>query len=258
MENGLPVQAFAPGRSAGVQIGGPQLSDRMTWSLGAFRTLETPTVGDQSSAGGRAVGRVTWLPEDNPPAHRLTHLGVSASLLFSAEDVRYQSRPECHLAPAFVDTGAVRSSQNSVVSGVEVLQILGPWTLMGEALLASVRDRSTAVVWGGYMSVGRFLTDVTQPYDRTSGRLARFETPRPFSWSARTFGTLRAAARLSYLDLEDGNVAGGRETNVTADLTWFLNHYLALRLEYGFAAIRERPNDGNLHFVQARFQVDFY
>ncbi len=258
MENGLPVQAFAPGRSAGIQIGGPQLSDRLTWALGGFRTLETPTVGDQSQDGGRFVGRLTGLPEVDPTGRRLTHLGISGSLLFAAEDVRYRSRPESHLAPTFVDTGAVRSSKNSGVVGLELAQIAGPWMLMSETLLATVKDQSTAVLWGGYVSLSRFLSDDIQPYDRNAGKLARFETPHPFSWSAREFGTLRAAARLSYLDLNDANVEGGRETNVTADLTWYLNHYLALRLEYGFAAIRGRPDHGDLHFVQTRFQFDFF
>lgn len=64
--------------------------------------------------------------------------------------------------------------------------------------------------------------------------------------------------RVSYLDLGDGSVNGGRETNFTADLTWFLNHYLSLDIEYGFAAVRDRPNGGNLHFAQSRFQFDFF
>jgi phosphate-selective porin OprO and OprP len=259
MENGLPVQAFAPGRSAGVQVGGPECERRLTWALGVFRTLETPTVGDQSAAGERAIGRVTWLPQDAPAERRLTHLGLSTSVLFAAEDVRYRSRPESHLAPTFVDTGALRSAGNSFVSGVELAHFRGPWLFMNEVLVANVRDQGTATLWGGYASVSRFLSDGdAQPYDRTSGKLTRFEPPRPFSWSAHTYGALRAAARLSYLDLSDGPVSGGRETNLTANLTWFLNHYLSLDVEYGFAAIRDTPNGGNLHFVQTRFQFDFF
>ena len=258
MESGLPVEAFAPGRSAGIQVGGPECGRRLTWALGAFRTLETPTVGDQSKDGGRVIGRVTWLPDDAPTEGRLTHLGLSGSVLFAAEDVSYSSRPESHLAPKFVDTGSLRSAQNSFVWGAELAHFHGPWLFMGEGLVATVRGQDSATLWGGYASLSRFLSDDAQPYDRTVGRLGRFEPPHPFSWSAGTYGALRAALRVSYLDLSDGSVSGGREANVTANLTWFLDHYLLFNLEYGFAAVRERPDQGNLHFVQARFQCDFF
>jgi phosphate-selective porin OprO/OprP len=258
METGLPVQAFAPGRSFGIQVGGPEWDQRLTWALGVFRTVGTPTVGDQSKDGERTIGRVTWLPEDTPTSRRLTHVGLSGSLLFGAGDVRYQSSPESHQAPTFVDTGTLRSAGNSIVSGFELAHFRGPWLFMNEILVANVRGQDTATLWGTYASLSRFLSDDAQPYDRTSGRLARFEPPRPFSWSARTYGAVRAAARVSHLDLSEGAVNGGRETNLTADLTWFLNHYLSLDLEYGFAAIRDRPNQGNLHFVQTRFQFDCF
>ena len=258
MESGLPVQAFAPGRSAGIQIGGPELDERLTWALGLFRTLETPTVGDQSKNGERAIGRLTWLVQDAPATHQLTHLGLSGSLLFAAEDVSYSSRPESHQAPKFVNTGTLRSAGNSLVSDVELAHFRGPWLLMSETFLATARDQGTAALWGSYASVSRFLSDDAQPYDRGSGRLARFEPPRPFSWSAHTYGALRLAARLSYLDLSDGAVNGGRETNLTADLTWFINHYVSVDIEYGFAAIRDRPDDGDLHFVQTRLQFDCF
>jgi hypothetical protein len=32
----------------------------------------------------------------------------------------------------------------------------------------------------------------------------------------------------------------------------------AAAVSEGFAAVRDRPNEGNLQFVQARFQFDFY
>ena len=258
MENSLPVQAFAPGRSAGIQLGGSELSQRLEWTLGAFRTLETPTVGDQSKAGARLTGRVTGLVQDDVAARQLTHVGLSGSFLLAAEDVRYRSRPESHIAPTFVDTGVLRSADNSVIAGLELAHVRGPWLGTGEVLLASVRGDGDETLWGGYASLSRFLADVTQPYNRSTGTLGRFETPRPFSLAARRFGTLRVAGRVSYLDLSDGRVAGGRETNLTADLTWFLNHYLSIDVEYGFAAVRDRPDGGNLSFVQTRLQIDFF
>ena len=258
MESGLPVLAFAPGRSAGIEIGGPVLGERVTWALGAFRTIETPVLGDQSKAGARITARVTWLVEDARIAPRLTHLGASTSILVSPEDVRYRARPESFLAPTLVDTGALRANDASSV-GIELARIDGPWLVMSEAIATTVSGQQSGTLWGAYASISRFLTDEdTQPYDRGDGSLARFEPARPFSWSAGTWGALRASARVSYLDLDDTPIKGGRDANLTTDLSWYLGHYIVLKLELGYAAIRSRPNDGNLYFVQSRFQYDFY
>ena len=259
MESGLPVLAFAPGRSSGIEVGGPILGERVTWALGASRTIQTPVVGDQSKAGGRVSGRLTWLVEDTRTAPRLTHLGASTSVLLAPADVQYRARPESFLAPTLVDTGGLRADDATVV-GAEFLRIDGPWLVMSEAIMAAVGGgRQRGILWGAYASIGRFLTGGdSQPYDRGDGSLGRFEPSRPFSWSARTWGALRAAARVSYLDLDDAPIKGGRETNVVTDLSWYLGHYVVLKLELGYAAIRSRPNDGNLYFIQSRFQYDFY
>jgi phosphate-selective porin len=258
MEPGLPVSAFGPARSAGIELGGPVLGERLTWSLGYARTLGSPDEGDRSTAPGRGFGRVTWLVEDDRAAARLTHLGLSGSLLFAADDVRYQTRPESHLAPYLVDTGTLRAADQSTSFGFELLHIRGPWLFMSETLGATVQGEGSASFWGTYALASRSLTGEPQPYDRTQGVLGRFEPATPFSWRNRTWGALRTSARVSHLDLSDGPVRGGRETNLMTDLTWTLDRYLLFKIEGGLGFIRDRPGDGNVFFVQTRLQIDFY
>jgi phosphate-selective porin OprO/OprP len=258
METGLPVSAFGPARSAGLELGGPVRNERLTWSLGFARTLGSHDEGDQSQGPGRGFGRLTWLVQDDRPAARLTHVGASLSLLFAAEDVRYRARPESHLAPYLVDTSTLRAADRSKTYGIELLHIDGPWLFMGEMLGSTVAGAGSATFWGSYAVVSRSLTREPHPYNRTQGILGRYEPAHPFSWKERTYGALRASARLSYLDLSDGVVRGGRETNLMADLTWVLNRYLLFKVEGGFAFVRDRPDDGNLGFVQTRLQFDFY
>jgi phosphate-selective porin len=261
MEPALPVTAFGPARSTGIELGGPVLGERVTWTLGYARTLGSPDEGDRSTAPGRGFGRVTWLVQDDRQAVRLTHLGASGSLLFDAEDVRYQTRPESHIAPYLLDTGTLRAADQSTSGGVELLHIRGPWLAMGEAIAATVRGDGSVSFWGGYALVSRSLTGDPQPYDRTQGVLGRFVPVHPFSWKDRTWGALRASGRVSHLDLSDGRVRGGRETNLMADLTWALDRYLLFKVETGLGFIRDRAgagNDGNVFFVQTRLQIDFY
>jgi phosphate-selective porin len=260
METGLPVEAFGPARSAGVEIGGPVLAERVTWSLGYARTLGSPDEGDRSKGPGRGFGRVTWLVQDGRSGAGLTHLGASASLLFAAGDVQYRSRPESHLAPYLLDTGTLRAANRSATYGVELLHIEGPWLFMGETIGATVQGSGadTGTVWGTYALASRSLIGEPQPYDRTQGVLARYVPARPFSWDQGTWGGVRASARVSHLDLSEGHVQGGRETDLMADLTWTLNRYLVFKVETGLALVRDRPNAGNLYFVQTRLQLDCY
>ena len=260
METGLPVSAFGPARSAGIEIGGPVLNERVTWSLGYAHTLQNQDEGDKSKAPGRGFGRVTWLMQDDRQAVRLTHVGASMSLLFAADDIHYQTRPESHLAPFLVDTGTLRAADQSASYGLEFLHIRGPWVAMAEALGATVRGsgKDDVTFWGFYALASKSLTGDPQPYNRTEGVLGRYEPVHPFSWSNHTWGAVRASTRVSYLDLSDGPVRGGRETNLMGDVTWAVNRYLQFKAECGMALVRDRPDDGNLFIAQTRLQLDFY
>lgn len=260
METGLPVEAFGPARSTGVEIGGPQLDRRLTWAVAMVRTITTTDQGDKSRDGGRGVARLTWLPQDEQDAPRLTHLGLGASLLFESRDVQYRTRPESHLAPSLVDTGALRAASSASVYGFELLHVRGALLAMGEAMVARVsRDHhGTATFWGTYALASWSVTGEAQPYDRASGILARFEPARPLSWQQRAWGAVRLGVRVSHIDLDDGTVRGGRETDLMTNVTWVLNRWLLFKLEYGAGFVRGRPDAGNLQLMQMRLQLDFY
>jgi phosphate-selective porin len=258
LETALPIEAFGPARSSGIEIGGPVLADRVVYQLGFARTLHVLDEGDRSDAAGRVFGRLVWRVLPDQPRTWVTHLGASASLLVAAEEVRFRSRPESHQAPYLLDTGPLAAKDQSATYGVEILHIRGPWLFASEALGATTTGESATSFWGAYAAASRSLTGESHPYDRTQAILGRYEPARPFSWREREVGAFRLSGRVSYLDLSDRRGHGGRETNLTADLTWALNHYLMVKIEGGLAVIRGRPDDGELFFAQTRLQIDFY
>ncbi len=152
----------------------------------------------------------------------------------------------------------LHAADQSAAYGVEALHLRGPWLAMGEGLAATVSGKSSVDFWGLYGLATYTFTGETQPYDRTSGILDKFVPARPFSWRDKTYGALRVGARVSHVDLNDGPVRGGRETDLTANLSWVVTSWLLFKVEYGLAFVRERPDAGNLHFVQSRLQIDFY
>jgi phosphate-selective porin OprO/OprP len=257
MERATAVDALIPGRKSGFQIGGPERDQRLTWRFGMFANLGRTDAGDRSDRGGRAVGRVTWLLEDDRTAARLMHVGASASLVYGADDVQYRTRPESHLAPYLLDTGTL-DARGAVVWGFEWAWIRGPWLFQAEHIGSRVVADDNSLFHGAYVAASTFLTGEIPAYDRAQGALARNLPRRPFSFCDEGWGSLRAGGRLSFLDLDDGGVEGGREINVTAGLTWQLNRYLLFKIEYGMAALDAQAGNGVLHFAQTRLQLDFY
>jgi phosphate-selective porin OprO/OprP len=261
MERAAPVDAFAPGYLAGLSVANAGFDGRMTGALGWFVDGTDDDAGDASDSLSRIIGRVTWLPHDGTSSGSpgLLHLGLSGSYVFSAtEGIRYRSRPESHLAPILVDTGDI-DARTAGVLGLEVVAAKGPLSVRAEGILARVdADGGGApTFWGLYVAGGWLLTGETRSYDRRSGVFRPVVPRRPFSIRRGHPGAWEWGVRWSYLDLDDGEVRGGRMGILSTGLNWYLDRHWRVTLEYGFTRLQGRADDGDLHTVQSRIQVRF-
>jgi phosphate-selective porin OprO/OprP len=75
-----------------------------------------------------------------------------------------------------------------------------------------------------------------------------------FDWNEGHFGALEVAVRFSRLDLDDADVRGGRENNLTLGFSWYplSNIRVATNAIWGHVS-----GDGDALIAQARVQVDF-
>lgn len=259
MEMPAPVQAFVPATSLGLFARRTWIHDRISAGLGWYTVGQRRDVGDQSRALARFVGRVNGLARDveSAPDGRIPeiiHLGLAGSYTFGGEDsVRYQSRPESFLAPVAVDTGTLDASQ-SFVLGVEGAARRGSLTLQSE-ILHAFANRAEARFPGMYVSAAYLLTGEVRPYDREQAVFGQVVPLRPLSWRARTLGAAEAAARWSWVDLESGDIHGGRLHELGAGFNWYWNRWVRWQAGYHHAFIDGGPLDGRLHVFQARFQL---
>lgn len=264
MEPAAPVQALAPGANAGLQIGKPVLKERATWRLGLFTDGVGQDFGDASEQYGRAITRITALPfdradPDEPGTARFLHVGLSANVLYSASDsVRYQARPESHLAPHVVDTGTMEAD-GSLVVGTEVAWVHGRFSVQGEYLHSWVRELDGEIpqFQGLYASASWFLTGESRPYSRQEGRFDRVIPKRDFDWGRGGWGAWEVVGRCSHVDLEDADIRGGRLTLLMGGLNWYLHPHVKWRFDYGFGHISGRDPEGNVHIFETRVEVDF-
>jgi len=262
MEPAAPIQALAPGNSAGFQIGRPVFDQRATWTLGLFTSGVGFDYGDASKDYGRAIMRFTGVPflsQGEDGSHRLLHLGLSANVLYSGDStVRYRSRPESHLAPYVVDTGNI-SAQGALVVGGEIAWVSGPFSIQGEVMRSWVHETDGEIpnVGGFYGLASWFLTGESRPYDRTEGIFGRVRPHHNFNFGRGGWGAWELAARVSYLDLDSDNIHGGRLAMLMTGVNWYLNPNLKWRFDYGFGQVRDHTPEGNLNILQTRIEVDF-
>ncbi|MCC6765714.1 MAG: hypothetical protein IT293_13725 [Deltaproteobacteria bacterium] len=261
MELPAPVQAFVPATSLGLLAHRTWRDGRASGALGWFTVGQRRDVGDQSRALARVVARGTWLARDReqdeaPPGRwpELVHLGIAGSYTFAgSDDVRYQSRPESFLAPVAVDTGRI-PARSAFVLGAEGAARRGPLSVQAEALSAFVDHRARAFP-GLYLSAAYLLTGEVRPYDREGAVFGQVVPTRPLGLRERRFGAAELAGRWSWVDLEDGDVRGGRMHVLGAGFNWYWNRWVRWQANYELALADGGPLDGRLHVFQARFQL---
>jgi phosphate-selective porin OprO/OprP len=273
MERSLPDGPFAPARNIGIAAFNHTPDARMTWALGVFK--EADLFGDNviipgSAAndigvrgGGAVTGRITWLPywDECSDGRRYVHLGGAGSLRRPDENrVRFAAQPEARLGaavpnvPAFVDTDWIPCDRNHLVGG-EFAWVCGPFSLQSEYMidfLHRIDGGPNVAFHGWYVTASYFLTGEHRPYKRTmpqGGVFGRVIPNRDFCLASKRPdgfggpGAWEIAARVSQLDFNDGDIRGGRLTDVTVGLNWYMTPYLRITSNY-IRAILDNPVHG--------------
>jgi len=267
MEPAAPLQAIAPPSQPGVQASNTFMDKRGTWTFGAYRGIGAGDYGSDSKGVGNLMGRATWLAvndiaADRPSANRYLHLGLSANLLHGSNgQIRYRSRPESYLAPYVIDTGTLDVSNGQTLGG-ELLWVDGPLTVQGEILASRVDagPSGTLDFGGGYALASWYLTGESRPYNRDTGLPGRLIPLRNFGFGPDAgWGAFEVAGRLSYTNLSDGAVQGGRLTMLMTSLNWTLRPELKCMFELGTGRVSDAATgNGRIVIAQLRMGVYFY
>jgi phosphate-selective porin OprO/OprP len=95
---------------------------------------------------------------------------------------------------------------------------------------------------GGYFQVGYFLTGENRTYDRRLGTVGGTYISSPYTpfWLTRRDdggvtwgrGAWELAARWNYLDLNSGDIAGGKSNALELGVNWFLNTNFKMQFMY--------------------------
>ncbi len=265
MERSL-ANTFSPGRDIGVAVS--TTGDRWTAAFGIYGG----EINDSISDGGiGATGRVTYAPIRTETD--LLHLGASASYRdLDGEELSFGTSPESDLFGAsLVDTGTVEDAQDLGRLGLEAAWQRGPVRVQGEYILTSVeRDggQGDPLFQGAYLQVAWVVNKVGRPYSTElpaygteSGTFEAFELEDTQRVTQGGYGVFELAARLSGIDLNDEDVEGGRQGDLTLGVNWYPDTNVRLMANYVRAEAEDAPDaegdDVSADIFQFRVQVAF-
>lgn len=268
MERALPVEAFTPDRNLGLQL--HTYGNIWQAAIGLFGegidspgTEESP---EESQSYGTAA-RASVAPINNEG--RVLHVGGAFEWRtgYQGDEVRYRARPESHVTNVrLVDTGAIDNVDDTLKFNGEIAGVLGPWSLQGEYVRTDVSrtDGSEDVDFNGWYVYGSwFLTGESRPYDAEDGS---FDRVAPNSVLGKGgYGAWEVAVRYSSIDLDDQDIVGGKEDNITLGVNWYPTSHTRLMFNYVYVdAETPLPNagtgptvDDSPNIFQVRAQVDF-
>src|SRR5262249_34263157 len=216
---------FDKGFALGVSARNWSESERLTWQYGISRpAIDVFGVALNRYAVG---GRVTGLPWYEDEGRRLVHLGLGYwSGDLPQDELRVRARPLLRNAPGFavptlVDTGEVPGSRQYTIAP-EFAMVLGPITVQAEwacqfltqAIAPGGTPQGTVFYHGGYVEALYFLTGEHQEYVKREGVFGRVFPLHDYHLkrcdSYVSLGAWQVGTRLSYLDLNDKAIQGGR------------------------------------------------
>lgn len=262
---------FVPARNMGVMAYDCTESERMTWAIGAFVSEQddTPPFYQEDQEGAALTMRATYTPwyDEATEGRGLLHTGVAYSYrALGDETARLRGRPESHLAPRVIDTGDIAASDMQLF-GAELAYVYGPFSFQSEYYGATIDEIGADDLSfnGCYAYFSYFLTGENRPYCRKAGvfnRIVPFENffrVRDQDGNVQMGkGAWEVAYRYSYVDLDDGQIQGGRVSDHTFGVNWYLNPYTRVMWNYiNSTTDRAGVNDGIVNIFQMRAQVDF-
>jgi len=255
MEVALPVQAIYAGRRTGIEwtyeqpkyylqvgaYGGKDLQGDNPGTMQAVRGVWTPwkQAGDVLHLG-------LALSVENPRGYsdgRGDHFDASA---------RLRARPEAGLTDIrLVDSGTLTITDQIRRAGLEGIWIHGPFSVQAEALQATVTRENGLPdydVDGQYIYGSWIVTGESRPY--AAGAVANVKP-------GHNYGAVELLARYSRLDLDDGDVLGGRQHNWTFGANWYLTSHFKFQANYVKADVSRRGVHTTPDIVELRAQVMF-
>jgi phosphate-selective porin OprO and OprP len=226
---------------------------RLFWNLGAYSDLTSKGQGF-STYEWQTDARIGWLPIYDPKNNTVLH--IAANLRYGRPlngQISLKSRPESNPTPQLINTGSFQADHGSDLGG-EIYYSNGRLLLGSEIMTHQFYSKSSDNhrFFGGDIVVSYFLTRTKRPYSIT-GSIFGF-VPVQKSIFKGGWGEWEAVLHLSTLNLDDGDIHGGKFWRLTPMVNWYMTKVIRFEFVYGYGVFERYNLKGNVQFFQTRIQ----
>ena len=254
MERSLPVLAFTPAeRRVGIALS--SFHEYGSYSFGIFEDAES---ADETESSKGASARTSYVPWHSKT--EALHLGASIQYRTPPEDaVRFRARPEAHVDDQrLVSTDKIMNTNHYSINGLEAAWVNGAVSIQGEYINAKLtrKAKPNDLTFDGYYVYGSwFVTGESRRYEIEDGTFGRVRPMQNVTDGG--IGAWELALRFSHLNLNDHEIRGGKEDNITLGLNWYLNPNI--RFMFNYVRVESETNSGDVDpfILQIRAQIDF-
>jgi phosphate-selective porin OprO/OprP len=302
MERNYGQDAFispnANGFAPGIQTWNNTPDRRTTYALGVFKYVTNAYVFDVGTGEWEVAGRMTraLIYDESSEGRYLLHVGIGATQRgCNDQQIRYFSRGMLwngpgSIIPLYADTNFMNAHYQDIVVPEMMFQygslfiqseFQANWTRGASTISGSYTNPTlpvganlgTLFFYSYYVQVGYFLTGESKAYDYQKGLVGRI-IPYENAFATRTpkgnifgSGAWQVLGRFQQLDLNSKEMTGGRLTDFTFGLNWFLNPNMKIQFNYDLmfrdagAAPNGGPADAGTHGIVnglgMRYAADF-
>ena len=245
IERALSTDAFAPSRRLGAEVS--RNRDHYSVSVMGFGSSF-----DGRERGRGLAARATVTPIYAGGGNTVLHLGIAAVVERPTGEVKFTARPESRaLDVRFLNTGKLADVTHVGRLGLEAAAKSGPLSLQAEWMQTAIKREgigTDATLEGWYVMGSWVLTGESRQY--SSGRFKGVPVQRPG-------GAWEVTARYSHLDLDNANVRGGEEDNLTLGVNYYASKHLRIMLNYIDVHSERRGKADSPQILLMRAQLAF-
>lgn len=184
---------------------------------------------------------------------KLIHIGVAPLFSQGEKQVTYSAGAPTDLLSKDENTyieADIDRLINQWKLDLELILLYDKWYLQGQYFLAHLNRYSVENynAQGGYIQAGYMILGAKHNYNARTGMIVN---PAPKS--------LELLCRYDKINLNDAGYTGGKLSDLTVGMNYFLNKYVAAKINYAYVMVSDTAPGGKKDFglIQARLQFSF-
>jgi phosphate-selective porin OprO/OprP len=241
----------------GIKYMGYYPKSKMFLNLGYFNNLTSKGQGF-ATFKSQVVARVGWLPILDQKNNRVLHIATSLRYGKPKDDVMtLKSRPESNPTPQLINTGQFTTDHSFHYAG-EIYYTNNRLTIGSEVISHHFysKDSGDHTFNGGNVMVAYSFTGGTRPYNTTGGINGFMRVKRSIFKGG--LGEIEGVIFASTLDLNNGNIKGGRFWRITPMVNWYLSKNIRWEFIYGFGNLDRYDLQGNVQFLTWKLKIHLH